>query len=210
MVNLTVARGLNTEFFKLHSCSALIVGGTAGIGQSIAFKIAEYAKKPQIVISGRDEIRGQETIAALKAINSEGAYSFEKCDITKLQDGENLAKKLSQDNKSFNLLVISSGFFSMKGRTETEDGIDEKLAVHFFGRFNLINRVMPLLASAANQGQRVNVLSVFAAGEGRVFHLDDIGLTKKFSLLAAASHASNCNDLMVEVMYNLMVSSCLT
>ncbi|KAI9288310.1 hypothetical protein BC943DRAFT_335259 [Umbelopsis sp. AD052] len=198
MVNLATARGLNADFFKLNSASALIVGGTSGVGQSIAFKIAQYTKKPLIVVSGRDEVRGQETVDALKAINKEGSYSFEKCDVTKMKDTRNLANKMAENHQSFNLLIISSGFLSMKPRTETEDGIDEKLAVNFFGRFNLINRMMPMLTSAASQGQRVNVLSVFAAAEGRSLDLNDIGLTKNYSLSSAASHASNCNDLMVE------------
>lgn len=206
MVNLATARGLNAEYFKLHSASALIVGGTSGIGQSIAFKIAQYTKKPLIVVSGRDEVRGQETIDALKAINKEGSYSFEKCDLTKMKDSRMLAKRLAENHQSFNLLIISSGFLSMKPRTETEDGIDEKLAVNFFGRFNLMNRMMPMLTSAANQGQRVKVLSVFAAGEGRSLDLNDIGLVKNFSLVSAASHASNCNDLMAEVLHSLFLS----
>jgi NAD(P)-dependent dehydrogenase (short-subunit alcohol dehydrogenase family) len=206
MVNLATARGLNAEYFKLHSASALIVGGTSGIGQSIAFKIAQYTQKPLIVVSGRDEVRGQETIDALKAINKEGSYSFEKCDLTKMKDSRMLANKLAENHQSFNLLIISSGFLSMKPRTETEDGIDEKLAVNFFGRFNLMNRMMPMLTTAANQGQRVTVLSVFAAGEGRSLDLNDIGLMKNFSLASAASHASNCNDLMTEVLHSLFLS----
>lgn len=199
MVNLTRARTINSEFFKLHPISALIVGGTSGIGQSIAFKIAGYAPKPVIVISGRDQERGQTTVEALREINKEGIYSFEKCDISRLEDTKSLANRLSKDHAAFNLLVLSPSFLSMNQRSLTEDGIDKKLAINYFGRFHLINRMLPMLNAASERGDPVSVLSVFAAAEGKVFKLDDIGLNKDYSLFLAASHASNCNDLMVEV-----------
>jgi short-subunit dehydrogenase involved in D-alanine esterification of teichoic acids len=66
MVDLNAAKVTNSKFFKLHSAAALIVGGTSGIGQSIGFRIAHYSEKPVIVISGRNEQRGQTTIEALQ------------------------------------------------------------------------------------------------------------------------------------------------
>jgi NAD(P)-dependent dehydrogenase (short-subunit alcohol dehydrogenase family) len=201
MVDLNAAKVTNSKFFKLHSAAALIVGGTSGIGQSIGFRIAHYSEKPVIVISGRNEQRGQTTIEALQKINKEGSYSFEKCDIASLDDSRALVDRLSKKYNAFNLLIISSGGLSTKQRTLTVDGIDERLAINFFGRFHLINRMLPLLSAASEKGEHVSVLSVLSAGEGTIFEPDDIGLTENYSLLRAASQSSICNDLMAEVVY---------
>jgi NAD(P)-dependent dehydrogenase (short-subunit alcohol dehydrogenase family) len=176
-----------------------VCGATAGIGQGIAYKIASYSKEPYIVIVGRNEQRGQETLEALKKLNSSGTYVFEKCDMSVLDDIRDLVKRVSEKRQSFNLLSISSGGLSMKQRTETVDGIDERLAINYFSRLTLIKLMLPYLQAAAKDGQYVSVLSVLAAAQGDTFKLDDLGLEKDYGFMLSISQSSVLNDLMVEV-----------
>jgi NAD(P)-dependent dehydrogenase (short-subunit alcohol dehydrogenase family) len=199
MSKLTTATEHNKTFFSQHSAVALVCGATAGIGQGIAYKIASYSKEPYIVIVGRNEQRGQETLEALKKLNSSGTYVFEKCDMSVLDDIRDLVKRVSEKRQSFNLLSISSGGLSMKQRTETVDGIDERLAINYFSRLTLIKLMLPYLQAAAKDGQYVSVLSVLAAAQGDTFKLDDLGLEKDYGFMLSISQSSVLNDLMVEV-----------
>lgn len=79
------------------------------------------------------------------------------------------------------------------------EGIDEKLAVHYYGRFLLINQLIPILEATAGSGGEARVLSVFAASRGKPPSLDDLDLKKKFTLKAAGEAAPFYNDVMVDV-----------
>src|SRR3984893_11220676 len=138
MSKLTNATTHKSTFFKEHRPVALVVGATAGIGQSIAYKIASYSTDPYIVVVGRNEQRGQETLEELKRLNSSGTYVFEKCDMTVLDEIRDLVKRVTASQPTFNLLSISSGGLNLKERINTVDGLDERLTINFFSRFTLI------------------------------------------------------------------------
>jgi len=188
----------NTAFFKECRPVVLVAGGTSGIGQNMAYKIASYSKDPYIVIVGRSEQRGQETVEELQKLNSNGTYLFERCDMSVLDDIRDLVKRVSQKQPTFNLLVITSGGLSLKKRTNTVDGLDERMTLNYFGRFALINLMLPYLHAAAEEGHYVSVLSVLTAAQGHDFKPDDIGLDNSYGVLLAISQSSVCNDLMVE------------
>jgi short-subunit dehydrogenase len=57
----------------------VIVGATAGIGASMAVKIAEYSTSPQIHLIGRNQQAADEVIQRLKSVNSAGQYEFHQC-----------------------------------------------------------------------------------------------------------------------------------
>ncbi|GAB5593178.1 hypothetical protein Unana1_08078 [Umbelopsis nana] len=198
MSKLTNATTHNSTFFKEHRPVALVVGATAGIGQSIAYKIASYSTDPYIVIVGRNEQRGQETLEELKRLNSSGTYVFEKCDMTVLDEIRDLVKRVTASQPTFNLLSISSGGLNLKERINTVDGLDERLTINFFSRFTLIKLLLPYLNAAAKDGQYVSVLSVLAAAKGSTFKLDDLGLDNGYSFSLAISQSAVLNDLTVE------------
>jgi hypothetical protein len=88
---------------------------------------------------------------------------------------------------------------TMKGRDETEEGIDKKLAVHYYARWKFISDLLPALKNAKESGEDAKVISVLAAGKGGEIDLEDLGLKKTFSLTKAGLQAPTYNDLMVEV-----------
>ncbi|KAG8807341.1 hypothetical protein FRC17_004508 [Serendipita sp. 399] len=86
----------------------------------------------------------------------------------------------------------------MKGRDETSEGIDKKLACNFYSRFRFIHDLAPLVAKAADAGETVGIVSVLAAGHGTKVDLDDLGLVKGFTLSKAAGQAVTYKDAVME------------
>ncbi|MEQ8165589.1 MAG: SDR family oxidoreductase [Alphaproteobacteria bacterium] len=62
----------------------LVVGGTGGIGRATA--VAFAAKGARVVVAGRNEAGGAETVAAIKAAGSEGR--FVRTDVTRIDEVE--------------------------------------------------------------------------------------------------------------------------
>jgi len=94
---------------------------------------------------------------------------------------------------------MTTGYLTLKGRDETSEGIDKKLALNYYARWKFINDLMPLLRKAKDAGEDAKVMSVLAAGHGGPIDLDDLGLKKGYSLSAAGVAAVTYNDLMIEV-----------
>jgi hypothetical protein len=103
---------------------------------------------------------------------------------------------------------VTAGFLSTDGRSETEEGIDKKLATHFYGRFLLIKQLTPLLEAAASAGEEARAMSVLGAGKGGAVPFGDLDLKKGFSVKAAADAATMYNDLVAEVSGALRWAEC--
>ena len=105
-----------------------------------------------------------------------------------------------------NFLMMSTGYVTTRGWEETEDGIDKKLAVHYYSRWRFINDLLPALKNAKEAGEDAKVLSVLAAAKGAEIDVDDIGLRKTFSFMKARTQVPTYNDLMM-VSYSFYFSS---
>lgn len=66
---------------------ALVTGSTSGLGKAVAI---EFAKKgANVVVSGRREQEGHQTVLEIEAINLGKAF-FCRCDVSILEDVQNL------------------------------------------------------------------------------------------------------------------------
>lgn len=203
MPALNAVRSINSSSKPpfLNVPTALVLGGNSGIGQAIAFKLANYIKPLHIIISGRNQESAESTINELKKINEdkESNFEFVSCDVTLMKNMHQYTQEIKKKVDKLNYLVITAGFFSLSGRNETEEGIDRSLAAHYYSRFLVINELLPLLQKAKSQGEEARVLTVLSAGNGGKVDEDDLDLKKGFSFMAAFNHTITFNDLMVEV-----------
>jgi NAD(P)-dependent dehydrogenase (short-subunit alcohol dehydrogenase family) len=141
-----------------------VVGGTAGIGQFTAQKLVERTTPKKVIISGRNKQNGEEIVETLNKLGNTTNHEFIPCDITSMKNLHTYAEQVKSKIQKLNYLVVSAGIMSMSGRDETEEGIDKKMASHYYGRFKIIQELMPLLEAAADAGEDVRVMSVLAAG----------------------------------------------
>ena len=163
--------------------------------------------RAQIILLGRNRVSADRIIASLPrtpegtAPSEESQYSFIKVDATSMEEIRNLTAKLSKEFEKINFIVVSPGTLTMKGRDETKEGIDRKMACNFYGRFRFIYDLVHLVEAAEKRGEQTGVMSVFEAGGGSAIDLDDLGLVKRFTLKKAHDHVVTYKDAVFEVIY---------
>jgi len=201
MPSLSAVRTANAAFNPSYTPVGLFVGGTSGIGQGLAEAFARHTKgNAHIVIIGRNRAAADAIIAKFPKPTDTSKYTHEfvQCDVTLMKNVESVTKELLTRIPKINFLFMSPGVMTMNGRDETEEGIDRKLAVHYYARFKFISDLLPALKKANEAGEDSKVLSVLAAGKGADIDLNDLGLKKTFSLPNAATTAPAYNDLMMQ------------
>ncbi|KAK1461048.1 hypothetical protein CMEL01_14684 [Colletotrichum melonis] len=164
---------------------SLVVGGTGGIGYAIACRLAAASASSQVTISGRTEPKDiPHPNIKFRALDASSMRSI---------------KRYTDDYKSLHdpqldLLVLTQGILTMAGRTETSEGIDRKMALHYYGRQLLIRELSPILKDDAK------VLIVLDSTRGSPTKLiwDDLDLKKNFSLQKAADHCLSMTDAMIQ------------
>jgi len=192
---LAAARTHNASI-SLATRRALIVGGTSGIGEGIALRLARM--KADVTVAGRSKEAGDKVVAAMKEVNPTGAYDFRQVDVSMMKNVKAFTKQYSEEFKQLNYLVVTAGIMTMQGRTETKEGIDVQLAIHYYGRWLLIKELVPTLESTADAGGEARVMTLLAAARGAPAPADDLDLKKNYGIKAAADVAPFHNDLMVE------------
>lgn len=163
---------------------ALVVGGTSGIGYAIACRVAAEAKSATVIISGRT-----------KPENAPANLEFRKIDASSMVaiKAYTDAYKAAQEPK-LDLLVLTQGVLTMAGRTETPEGIDRKMALHYYGRQLLIRELLPVLSDDA----KVLIVLDSLYGSPSKLNWDDLDLKTTFNIGRAASHCTTMNDAMVQ------------
>ncbi|KAF9481075.1 NAD(P)-binding protein [Pholiota conissans] len=195
---ISVVQKANAAYAPSYVPVVVITGATSGIGQAMTELLARYLRgRVHIVLVGRNREAAERIIASLPKTGSDTTYEFVTCDMTLMKNVHALAKDLLERMPKINYLVHSAGVFSFKGREETEEGIDRKLASRYYSRWTLTNDLLPLLRKAKEAGEAASVLSILGAGKGPQIDLNDLGLKKSWGGFKAMMQSLSYNDLMV-------------
>lgn len=180
------------------------MGGSSGLGRGTALALAKMNPK-SIVIASRNETKAQLVIDEMNAIHPEGIYSFQKVDLTRIQDIHRFATVFKSSQDSLNGLVLTAGIMTLDGRQETEEGVDREMATHYYGRLALIQELMPLLVKSAENSNPLStrVVTVLAGAGGGWIVKDDLALKNHYSFLRARLVAAAYNDMMVKKLADL-------
>jgi NAD(P)-dependent dehydrogenase (short-subunit alcohol dehydrogenase family) len=139
--------------------TALITGGNSGIGRATAIALA--GQGVQIVISGRDAGRGDQTVAAIRETG--GRADFVAADLRDEASARQLARRAAEiAGGTVDILVNNAGIFPF-GPTEaaTEADFDSVFAVNVKAPFFLVAELAPPMA-AQGSGSIINVTTMVA------------------------------------------------
>lgn len=205
MPSLSAAREANAAFKPAYRPVAVFVGGTSGIGQGMAEALARHTGgNAHIVICGRDKVKAENIIESFPK-SPESTYEFVQCDVSLMKNVQACTDSLVQRLPKINILVVSQGMLAMQGRTETEEGLDVKLALHLYSRWKFVEGLLPSLKKAKEDGELARVMTVLHAGQNGRIDLNNIDLKKGYSLKAAADTATTGNDIMVAVSVSFQI-----
>ncbi|KAJ6185288.1 hypothetical protein N7519_006589 [Penicillium mononematosum] len=211
MVHLQAVRVNNARLKDYGSnLVGVFVGGTSGIGEATARAFASNTLASRIYLIGRNEAQASKIIEELRQVNPDGQVNFIKCDASRLRNVDEACRTIQEKEEKVNLLFLSSGILTTKGRDETEEGLDMKLSLHYYSRMRFINDLLPLLTRAGNDtdnlsppqpGLRRNlssVVSVLHGGAEGPLILDDLSLKTHFSMSNCARHAITMTSLSMQ------------
>lgn len=204
MPALSVVRAANLAAIPKYRPTAVFLGGTSGVGQAVAEALAGATNgNAHIILCGRNKSAADKIIQSFPTPSgppsaSTSTYEFEPCDATLMSNVRSTTASLLGRLNKLNYLVLTPGFLTLKGRDETSEGIDKKLALNYYARWRFVHDLMPLLEKAKAQGEEARVLTVLAAGTNGKLDENDLDLKKGYGLKAAGDSATAMNDLMCE------------
>jgi hypothetical protein len=119
---------------------------------------------------------------------------FRRLDATSMREIKKYTDDLKSSGSKLDLLILSQGILTMQGRTETPEGIDQKMSLHYYGRQLLIRELLPILSDAA----RVVIVLDGWFGDPSKLIWEDLDLKTNYSLKKVAGHCISMTDGMVQ------------
>ncbi len=174
---------------ELHDKVALITGGTSGIGRDSAILFAKSGAK--VVVAGRREIEGQETINLIRADGGEAF--FIKTDVSRSNEVRALVQKTVE---KFGRLDIAFNNAGIEGNwipivEQSEEDWDRTIDINVKGVWLCLKYEIQQMLKQGGGGAIVNMASVagFIGAVGAATYCASkhavIGLTKSAALEAA-------------------------
>src|SRR4051812_41910035 len=137
---------------------AIITGGTSGIGRDTAILFADAGAK--VVIAGRREAEGNETLATVKKAGGDGI--FVKTDVAKSADVQALVRKTVEKFSRVDCLFNNAG---VEGSVvpvvqQTEEDFDQLISINVRGVWLCLKYVIQQMLKQGTGGTIVNMSSV--------------------------------------------------
>jgi len=141
------------------SSTALITGGTSGIGRATARKLAQLGI--HVVVVGRNVERGEKTVGEIRAAG--GKADFISSDLRDASSANEVAKRaLELGNGHVDILVNNAGIYPFGPTHEmTEEVFDRVYSLNVKAPYFLVAELAPLMAKRG-KGAIVNLSTMVA------------------------------------------------
>jgi NAD(P)-dependent dehydrogenase (short-subunit alcohol dehydrogenase family) len=161
----------------LDQQTILITGATDGLGRALAGELADFGAT--VLVHGRDERRGRETVRAIVDASGNGNVHWLRADLASLDEVRGLADQIIAEYRELDCLVNNAGIgTTLPGggeRQESRDGYELRFAVNYLAGYLLTRRLIPLLRQSAP----ARIVNVASAGQAAI-DFDDVMLTRRY------------------------------
>jgi len=182
----------------------VITGATSGIGLVAAERLAALGAR--LVLVGRDERRGKETLANLRAkvpgVEARVFYG----DLSRLSEMKRVGAEIAASEPRIDVLVNNAGAM-FTTRQVTEDGLERTFALNHMAYFVLSQTLLPNLKAAAPS--RV-VSTASDAHRGQQLDFSDLQAAKSYRGFAVYGRSKLANILFTRELARRLAGSGVT
>jgi NAD(P)-dependent dehydrogenase (short-subunit alcohol dehydrogenase family) len=172
----------------------VITGGTSGIGQVAAEKLAGMGAR--IVLVARSQSRGEAALSRLRDIAPGAKHSIHYGDLSRLAELRRVAKEIAAAEPRIDVLINNAGaVFSQ--RQVTEDGLELTFATDHLSYFVLTDGLRERLIAAAPS--RIINTSSHAHHRGTI-DFDNLQYEHDYKSFQAYCRSKLCNVLFTRVL----------
>lgn len=172
----------------------VITGGTSGIGQVAAERLAEMGAR--IVLIARSRSRGEATLARLRELAPAQAHRIHYGDLSRLSELHRVGKEVAEAETRIDVLINNAG--AMFGhRQTTEDGLELTFATNHISYFVLTHALSERLITAA-PSRIVNTSS--HAHYRATLDFDDLQSEHSYKAFPVYCRSKLCNILFTRVL----------
>ena len=175
--------------------TALIAGGTSGIGRSIAGALLE--KNYELILIGRNAEKGAEVKAALDA-DHPGHTQFVQLDLSEIKAVRGFAEQFAETHKKLDLLANVAGVMVAQ-RQITDEGFERTFAVGYLSAFVLSTQLAALLENAPN-GRIANVAGVESFVFKAKLDFDDLTFSRDYGSFKAAITTVHAKTVLTQIL----------
>jgi NAD(P)-dependent dehydrogenase (short-subunit alcohol dehydrogenase family) len=147
---------------------AIITGATGGLGLETALALAGAGA--EIILTGRNQSKGQAAEALIRQHHSGANLRFEFLDLASLASVAAFADRILAAARPIDILINNAGVMAIPKRETTQDGFEKQFGTNYLSHFALTAKLLPLLKAAS---ARVVQLSSIAHRSGKI-RLDDL------------------------------------
>lgn len=154
-----------SKLFNFNNTTALIIGGSSGLGKAIAEAL--LTNGAHVIIASRDENKLQNAMEALQRIAPDKCHSY-SVDLAHPKSVEKLRDKVGTTFKGkLHILINSAGFIKRQPVSDLSlDDWQEMQTINCTGAFLAAKYFLPLLREAG-WARFINIASYFAAHVSR-------------------------------------------
>jgi NAD(P)-dependent dehydrogenase (short-subunit alcohol dehydrogenase family) len=177
----------------IAECKILITGATDGLGRGLATELA--AGGAQLLLHGRDDARGEATIAEIADRTGNDRLTFHRADLASLEEVRAMAQRIGSEHERLDALVNNAGIgTNLPGdgaRMTSADGHELRFQVNYLAGFLLTRLLEPLLVASAPS----RIVNVSSAGQAAI-DFGDVMLEHDYNGVRAY-----CQSKLAQIMF---------
>jgi NAD(P)-dependent dehydrogenase (short-subunit alcohol dehydrogenase family) len=167
--------------------TVVITGGTSGIGQVAAETLAGMGAR--IVLVARDKVRGEATLAQLRAKGPAAEHAIHFADLSRIAEMKRVGQDIAASEQRIDVVINNAGAL-FNHRTVTEDGLELTFATNHVAYFVLTQLLRDRLPASG----RIVSTSSHAHKSARL-NFDDLQATHGYSGFRVYGRSKLCNIL---------------